>query len=380
MFLKEFEGRELFRKYGVPVARGVLVRDESDIEDSVASFLKEIGDDDEVVVKAQLLSGKRGKRGGIVFAAPDEVAGKVREFLESAIGDEIVEEVLVQEKIKIQSELYVSVVVDRFLRKPMFVFSEEGGMDIEELANEYPEKILQMPIDVGVRGSEAKSFLKDFFDEMSVLEGDSRDHLVEICCELLEVLYKEDAILVEINPLILKADGSLVAVDSKTIIDNNALARHSEFDHESVRGQTALELKAHEHDLAYVELDGDVAIIGNGAGLVMATLDAVEAYGGKPANFCDVGGGASAEKVAQALNIVLEKDGVRKLFLNIFGGITHCDEVAKGIVEALSTMDNAPDVVIRIVGTNDKEAHAILKRAGFKIYLSFEEAAEEAAQ
>ncbi len=379
MFLKEFEGRELFRRYGVPVARGILVRRDDDIDEKLAEFLEETGAS-EVVVKAQLLSGKRGKRGGIVFANRDEAGQKARDFLGSKIGDEVVEEVFIQEKVEIRTELYLSVLVDRFLRQPMIVFSEEGGMDIEELAQDHPEKILQVPVEVGVRGDDAKVVLKKFFDEQNVLEEDSREHLVEVCSELLEVLYKEEAILVEVNPLILKPDGALVAVDSKTVIDNNALPRHPELDHESVRGQTELERKARAHDLAYVELEGDTAVVGNGAGLVMATLDAVEAYGGKPANFCDVGGGASAEKVAQAVKIVLQKEGGRKLFLNIFGGITHCDEVAKGIVEAMADVEGVPDMVIRMVGTNDQEAHAILKEAGYDVFLSFEEAAEKVAQ
>ncbi|MCA9374319.1 ADP-forming succinate--CoA ligase subunit beta [Candidatus Peregrinibacteria bacterium] len=379
MFLKEFEGRELFRKYGVPVARGVLVQREDDIDEKVAEFLEETGAN-EVVVKAQLLSGKRGKRGGIVFANRDEAGQKARDFLGSMIGDEVVEEVFIQEKIEIQSELYVSVLVDRLWRMPMVVFSEEGGMNIEELASEHPEKILSRAVAVGVRGDNAAKFLMDFFKQHEVLDDASRKQLVEICVELLEVLYKEEATLVEVNPLILKPDGKLVAVDAKTIIDNNALARHPEFDHESVQGQTVLELKAREHDLAYVELDGDIAVIGNGAGLVMATLDAVDFYGGKPANFCDIGGGASAEKVQQAMEIVLQKKGVRKLFINIFGGITHCDEVAEGILAAINGMDGSIDMVIRMVGTNDRKAQTLLKEAGYDFYLSFEDAAQRVAQ
>lgn len=379
MFLKEYEGRELFRKYGVPVARSVLVRDDAEIDEKVGAFLDEIGDE-EVVVKAQLLSGKRGKRGGIVFAGRDEATEKVRAFLGSKIGNEVIEEVLVQEKIEIQSELYVSVLVDRIWRMPMVVFSEEGGMNIEELASDQPEKILSRAVDVGVRGEEASKLLMDFFKQHEVLDDAFRKQLVEICVELLEVLYKEEATLVEVNPLILKPDGKLVAVDAKTIIDNNALARHPEFDHESVQGQTALELKAREHDLAYVELDGDIAVIGNGAGLVMATLDAVDFYGGKPANFCDIGGGASAEKVQQAMEIVLQKKGVRKLFINIFGGITHCDEVAEGILTAINEMNGSIDMVIRMVGTNDRKAQSLLKEAGYDFYLSFEDAAQRVAQ
>lgn len=211
------------------------------------------------------------------------------------------------------------------------------------------------------------------------MEEGVRDSLVDVAGKLVDLLYDDEALLVEINPLVLTTGGDVVALDAKAIIDNNALPRHSEFNFGSVRGYSELELKAREHDLAYVELDGDIAVIGNGAGLVMATLDAVDSYGGKPANFCDVGGGASAEAVRAALDIVLRKKGVRALFINVFGGITHCDEVAEGIARAAKELDLKIPLVIRMVGTNEEKAHEILREAGFEVFPSFEKAAAKVA-
>jgi len=364
MFLKEFEGRTLFQKYGIPVAKGVLVSP-GNFQENLRAFVDREEDISEFVLKAQLLSGKRGKRGAIVFSSRDELFEKVEALFEEVFDGEKVEEILVQEKLSIQRELYLSVTIDRFLRKPVLVFSESGGMEIEEVATKAPEKVKEVVFD------------GEAFDEG---EFSSSPDVIPIGKKLHELLQKEEAILAEINPLILTADNDLIAVDAKVTIDNNALSRHPSFEHKDIRGYSSLELQAREYGLSYVELQGDIAVIGNGAGLVMATLDALDGYGGKPANFCDIGGGASAELVQQAMRIVLQKHEVRSLFMNVFGGITHCDEVARGIIEFVREEKVKIPLVIRMVGTNEEEANKILEAAGFHVFHSFEEAAKSAVE
>jgi len=281
------------------------------------------------------------------------------------INDEEVEEILIQEKIGIEKEYYLSVTIDRFLRRPVVIFSEEGGMEIEEIAEKFPGKVSVIDCEDESCADAVKNILP------KEIQG--------IANNLYELFIREDAVMAEINPLVVTKDGELLAIDSKIIIDNNAISRHPVFSHKDVSGYCELELKAQEVGLSYVELNGDIAVIGNGAGLVMATLDEVESFGGKPANFCDIGGGASAEIVQQAIGIVMQKKSVRALFINVFGGITHCDEVANGIILALVRTGMDFPVVIRLVGTNDVLAKELLTARGFSVQNSFEDACKKAA-
>lgn len=377
MFLKEFEGRALFRKYSLPVAPSVLLNNTTDFREALDAFLDEHPNVAAFVLKAQILSGKRGKGGGILFADRSKVSQEVDQFFGKEVNGHVVREILVQEKVDIQKEFYLSMALDRSRACLIAIFSEEGGVDIEELAQHSPEKILEVALSEDWEKS--LSLFREALKEHSSLANTVQEKIIEVAEHLYRLCYDEEALLAEINPLILSKDDQLIAADSKVTIDNNALDRHPDYNHRDVRGHSALELEAREYGLAYVELDGNVAIIGNGAGLVMATLDAVDEYGGdhaSPANFCDVGGGASAEMVKKALEIVLQKEGVQALFINVFGGITHCDEVAKGIIDAQKNKKYEIPMVIRMVGTNDEEARKLLNEAGMKAYLSFEEAAK----
>lgn len=380
MFLKEFEGESLFRKFNIPVPRcalfNVVDKKTGNLREKIDEFLGAMPDILEFAVKAQLLRGKRGKSGGISFVSRDDVLSTVGEMLESEFGGEAVEEVLVVEKLDIKREIYLSMAVDRFNGCPVLIFSMEGGIDIEDLAAKSPNKIFKFLIPEINRWDESS------FNDVLLRLIDDHDVAVNIkavALKLFEMLIKEDLILAEINPLILCKDGSLYAADAKLIVDDNAIFRHSDYALMMKREQSALEFMAKEWGLSYVELDGDLAVIGNGAGLVMATLDAVNDYGGKPANFCDIGGGASSEMMEKALDIVLQKKSVKGLLINIFGGITHCDEIARGIVNFFDKKKTKIPMIVRIIGTNDNEAVTLLKKSGIDAFDSFEKAVKKAA-
>lgn len=380
MFLKEFEGRALFRKYDIPVARSVLLNNKADFRKALSSFIDQQKDVNEFVLKAQILSGKRGKAGGILFVDRQELAQKVEYFFSEKVQGEAVNEILVQDKLDIRKELYLAVTIDRSKRCPVVIFSEEGGIDIEDLSQRSPKKILE--ISFGKELRENLSLLGEVLRKKSSLSSIVQKKILDVTGKLFQLCMNEEALLAEINPLVLSVDNQLIAADSKVILDNNALDRHPDFNFRDIRGYSPLELEARKYGLSYVELDGNIAIIGNGAGLVMATLDAVDEYGGShsgPANFCDVGGGASAKMVCKAVEIVLKKKGVNALFINVFGGITHCDEVAKGIIDGMNAQKSQLPIVVRIIGTNDEKARELLDEAGIKTYLSFEEAAKKAA-
>ena len=362
MFLKEHEGEALFRKYNIPVARGVLVNAEN-FREILDDFLRAASDCVEFVVKAQVLSGKRGLGGGVLFVKRDALLGSVEGFFGKEINGEKVKEIIVQEKLEIAEELYFGITIDRYSRKCLLIFSGKGGMEIEEIAKETPDEIVEIPCE------EDGSF------DYSKLQEKLRPGLSQIAKDLHVLFVGEDATLAEINPLVLTTDGSLIAADSKIIIDDNALYKHLELEKNIGRDTSDLEAEASENGLAYVELGGDIAVIGNGAGLVMASLDTVSEYGGMPANFCDIGGGATSDMMEKAVSIVLRKESVKALFINIFGGITQCDEVAAGIL-AFKGNIKVP-IVVRMVGTNFEKGHAMLKDAGMDAYESFEEAVKK---
>lgn len=357
MRLKEWEGKRLFKDYQIPISEGYLVKKATD---AATDF------EGEKVVKAQVLSGKRGKSGGIKFATADKIREVVAEMLKQKIQGFPVEEVLVEEKLEVAQEYYLALTVDRGEKSFSLLFSEAGGMDIEETAAAAPERIVR----IALHESEFHSAKVDKALDKAVAEGFLKSQIVSLAEKMFRLAQEKDAVLVEINPLILTATDDLLAGDSKIVIDDNALFRQKGFKVEG--GLSAREAKARKAALAYVELDGDTAVIGNGAGLVMATLDMVSSSGGRPACFLDIGGGASSEKMAAALKIALGQKSVKRVLINIFGGITRCDEVAEGMVAALAKVDLP--TVVRMTGTNAAAGRKILEKAGMKSFEGMEEA------
>jgi succinyl-CoA synthetase beta subunit len=359
----EYQAKELFAKHDVPVTLGVVVENAEDAGDAA----RRLGG--RVVVKAQVKAGGRGKAGGVKLAeGPDEAVARARDILGMEIKGHTVHRVLVAPTADIKAEYYFSYLVDRSARRYLCIASTSGGVEIEVVAHENPEAVAQIPIDplVGVDEAKAREIV-----ETTGFPAELTDQAVDMVQKLWTVFVDEDASLVEVNPLVLLGDGSLEALDGKVTLDENAAFRH--VDHAVFEDRAAadpLEAKAKAKNLNYVKLDGSVGIIGNGAGLVMSTLDVVayagEAHGGvKPANFLDIGGGASAEVMANGLDIILGDEQVKSVFVNVFGGITACDEVATGIVTALDILGDSATkpLVVRLDGNNVEEGREILNAA-----------------
>jgi len=370
--LFEYQARDMFEKHGVPVLGGVVATTPEEARAGAEQLLG--GQDGVVVVKAQVKTGGRGKAGGVKLArSADEAAEKAGEILGMDIKGHTVHRVMIAAGAKIAQEFYFSLLLDRAERRYLAMASVEGGMEIEQLAVERPEALARVAVDPRTGIDQAKA------DEIVAAAGFPEKTSPEIAAKVADVLQKlwavydhEDATLVEVNPLVLTEDGEIVALDGKVTLDTNADFRHP--DHAGLEDAAAadpLEAKAKEADLNYVKLDGEVGIIGNGAGLVMSTLDVVayagEKHGGvKPANFLDIGGGASAEIMAAGLHIILTDPQVKSVFVNVFGGITACDAVANGIVHALEILgdeENKP-LVVRLDGNNVEEGRRILAEAG----------------
>lgn len=376
MKLFEYEAKSMLSKYGIPTPKGALANSPTRAEEIAAQLSAPC------VVKAQVLVAGRGKAGGILFAnSPSEARQAAEKLLNMQIKDIKVQTVLVEEKVQIKRELYFGVTVDRSNRSYVAIASSAGGIDIEEVAFTAPEKIIKFFINPfqGFRSYHARQIARKLG-----YAGRQMMKLAAIFQRLYQAAMDYDAELLEMNPLVETGEGNFVAVDTRLIVDDNALYRHPELKkrlaEKSARKLTPQELQAQKAGLAYVKLDGNIGIIGNGAGLVMATLDVIQLYGGRPANFLDVGGGASAEKMAAALNIVLSDPNVKTVFINILGGITRCDVVAKGILEARSRVDFTKPLVIRLVGTNEKEGRQILTEAGIHVLDSMEEAARKTVE
>ncbi len=364
MDLYEYQARDVFDRHGVPVLGAVV----AETPEEARAAAERLGGGT-VVVKAQVKTGGRGKAGGVKLArSPQEAADRAREILGMDIKGHTVRRVMVAAGASIAAEYYVSILLDRANRSYLAMASVEGGMEIEQLAVERPEALARVPVDprTGIDAAKAAEIVAaaGFADDVA-------PQVAQVLQQLWTVYREEDATLVEVNPLVRTADGAIVALDGKVSLDDNASFRHA--DHAALADVTAtdaLELKAAEHDLNYVKLDGEVGIIGNGAGLVMSTLDVVayagERYGGvKPANFLDIGGGASAEVMAAGLDVVLGDPQVRCVFVNVFGGITACDAVANGIVHALEMLGDAATkpLVVRLDGNNVAEGRRILTEA-----------------
>src|SRR5690242_5579281 len=371
MKLFEYESKSLAQNLGINTPRGGL----ASTPDEARDIHKRIGG--EVVIKAQVLVAGRGKAGGIKFGSkPEETRDRASEILSMTIKGEKVKKVLIEQKLNIKKELFGSIVLDRANKCQTVLASDQGGIDIEDVAKQSPEKILHHRIDpvFGMRGYDARQVgLKLGYT------GQRLNSLTDLLSNLYRLSVIYDAELVESNPLVETNEGKFVTADLRLIVDDNSLFRHPEFQErvkEVSSEVTPLEAKARENGLAFVELDGDIGIMGNGAGLVMATLDMVNHYGGKPANFCDVGGGANAEHVATALQIIQGNQKVNRIFVNILAGITRCDEVAKGIVDVKKVVGLKKPLVVRMQGTNFEEGKKILNSIGITTLEKMDEAAQ----
>jgi succinyl-CoA synthetase beta subunit len=361
--LYEYQARDLFEKHGVPVLRGIV----ADTPDEVRAASETLGG--VTVVKAQVKVGGRGKAGGVKVAkTPDDAYAAAQSILGLDIKGHVVKRVMVAEGADIKQEFYFSVLLDRANRSYLSLSSYEGGMEIEQLAEERPDALARVEVDPGTGVTLEKA------KEIAVaakFPAELVDKVAPVFVKLYEVYTGEDATLVEVNPLVLTGAGDIVALDGKVSLDDNAAFRHPE--HEALvdaSSEDPLEAKAKANDLNYVKLDGEVGIIGNGAGLVMSTLDVVayagEAHGGvKPANFLDIGGGASAEIMAAGLDVILGDPQVKSVFVNVFGGITSCVAVANGIVAALGILGDTATkpLVVRLDGNQVEEGRAILTAA-----------------
>ena len=373
MDLYEHQGKEIFARYGIPLPEGAVAEAPEQAREATERF------GGRSVVKVQVQVGGRGKGGGIVLAqSPQEAEDAARRMLDEGFRGMPVTRVLVEQQVDIEEEFYAAILVDRGTRRYLGMVSSQGGMDIEEIARDHPAALRRAQIDplLGMRSFQAR-WLAGGLPERA------RKEAAEILTKLYEILTREDAMLVEVNPLVLLADGRVVALDAKVTVDDNALYRHEDLG--ALRGSFAVdptESKARERGLQYVKLEGSVGIIGNGAGLVMSTLDLVDRAGGKAANFLDVGGGADADLMATSLEVILSDPEVRSVLVNIFGGITRCDLVAQGILEALGRVDAKVPIVVRLDGTNAEEGRRMLADSNNDRIVSattMQEAAERAA-
>ncbi|WP_026374268.1 ADP-forming succinate--CoA ligase subunit beta [Agrococcus lahaulensis] len=384
MDLYEYQARDLFEQHGVPVLRGIT----ADTPEEAQAAAAELGGG-VVVVKAQVKTGGRGKAGGVKLAkSPEEAKAAAEAILGLDIKGHTVHRVMVAEGAAIKEEYYFSVLLDRANRSYLAMCSYEGGMEIEQLAEERPEALAKVEIDpaTGIDQAKAEEIVRAAsFPEELVAK------VAPVIVKLYGVFTGEDATLVEVNPLVLTEAGDVIALDGKITLDENAAFRHEAHAELEDKAETnPLEAKAKEADLNYVKLDGQVGIIGNGAGLVMSTLDVVayagERHGGvKPANFLDIGGGASAQVMAAGLDVILNDEDVKSVFVNVFGGITACDEVANGIVKALEILGDeaSKPLVVRLDGNNVEEGRRILADANHPlvtVVATMDEAADKAAE
>jgi succinyl-CoA synthetase beta subunit len=371
MKLHEYQSKQLFSKYGVPIPRGRVAMTAHEAK----SIARELGGP--VVIKAQVLVGGRGKAGGIRLAhTPEEVEEAATQVLGMRIKGLPVRKVLVDEAAEIRSEIYLGVTNDRAVRCPVLMASAEGGIDIEEVARTQPDKIVRVCIDplLGLREHQAR-----FLAVAIELHREHWRDFISIACGLYQAFKTSDATLAEINPLVITGDDRLLALDGKMVLDDNALFRHSDLaEMRDIDEEETIEREARRFGLSYVKLEGTIGCMVNGAGLAMATMDVIKLFGGEPANFLDIGGGAGADKVAAALQLILKDPNVKVVMFNIFGGITRCDEVAKGILTALDQTKTDLPMVARLVGTNEEDGRRILAEADMVTATSLADAAEKA--
>jgi len=369
--LHEYQSKAIFARYGIPIPNGTVVENAEQARQAAAGIGKK------VVIKAQVLVGGRGKAGGVKLAAtPDEAEHVADSILAMHIKDLPVRKVLVDEAINIAREIYLGVVVDRAARRATMMASSAGGVEIEEVARTTPEKIVRVSVDpaFGLLDYQAREIAFAIGMDKSLV----RD-FTAIATGLYRAFIDTDASLAEINPLVVTAENKLIAADGKIVLDDNALYRHPDLEQlRDIDEETLSEKQARKAGLSYVKLDGDIGCMVNGAGLAMATMDVIKFYGGEPANFLDIGGGAKADKVKAALEIILSDPNVKAVLFNIFGGITRGDEVARGIVDGLKEIKTNVPMVVRIVGTNAEEGRRILANANMITAETLEEGAQKA--
>ncbi len=368
MKIHEYQGKELFRKYGVPTPRGILANTPEEAEKAAKELATPV-----VVVKAQIHAGGRGKGGGVKLAkSPAEAQSLARQMLgmklktiQTGPEGQTVNKVYIEEGLAIGQELYLGVTLDRGTSRITFMASREGGVEIEEVAAHSPEKILREAVDP-VAGFQDFQGRKLAFG--LGLSGPTVNKFVQFCSGLYKMYTETDASLVEINPLVILKDGGVVALDAKVDFDENALYRHKDLAaYRDVAEEEPRETQAKEHDLAYIALDGNIGCMVNGAGLAMATMDTIKLVGGTPANFLDVGGGASKEKVTAAFKLILADPAVKAVLVNIFGGIMKCDVIAEGIIAAAKEVQLKVPLVVRLEGTNVEKGKELLRTSGLAI-------------
>jgi len=355
--LYEYQGKELFAKYGIPVSEGRLAT----TPEEARSAADALGGT--VVVKAQVLTGGRGKAGGIKLATtPDEAEERAREILGMDIRGHVVGKVWIERASEIEREYYLSIAFDRSAKKPLFMFTTQGGVDIEGVASSNPDALVRLHVDplVGFQPWHGRRLVYG----TGVEDPSERKQVAAIAAKLYEAFTGCEAMLTEINPLIVTPEGEVRALDAKFTVDDSALFRHPDLaELRDADAADPLEALAREKSVTYVKLDGDVGVLGNGAGLTMATVDVVSFVGGRAADFCDLGGGGDAEGVVDALEVITRDPQVRSIFFNIFGGITRCDEVARGILQALEQMGIEHPIVVRLDGTNAEVGRRLLREA-----------------
>lgn len=371
MKLHEYQSKLIFAEHGVPIPRGRVAASAS----KVKSIAEELGS--RVVVKSQVLTGGRGKAGGIRLAhTPVEAEEVATKMLGMKIKDLPVRKVLVDEGVNIKTEIYLGVTNDRSARCPVFIISAEGGVEIEEVARKTPEKIIRLHIDpmMGLRHYQAR-----YLAQMIELPRELWSVFYTIAYGLYQSYIECDATLAEINPLVITADDRLLALDGKMVLDDNALFQHPQLEEmRDLDEEQPEERQARMYGLSYVKLGGNIGCMVNGAGLAMATMDVIKLHGGAPANFLDIGGGAGSEKVAAALRIILSDTNVKAVLFNVFGGITRCDEVARGIISAMKDIDTEIPMIVRLVGTNEEAGRLILANEKMNVATSLFDAAQQA--
>jgi len=358
MKIHEYQAKEIFGKFGMPIPKGETVASPDEARNIAVRYEKP------VMVKAQVHVGGRGKAGGIKYCKePDDAFFAAQEILGMDIKGLIVKKVLVTEAVDIKHEAYVGIILDRASKKNVFMVSPAGGIDIEQVAAETPEKIMKYAVDplMGLRQFEALKLARFVYPDIKI----ARKAAV-ILRKLYSAFIHSDASLAEINPLVLDAEDNLIALDAKVNLDDNGLFKHPEIEeYRDLDAEDPAEMEAKRNDLSFVKLEGNIGCCVNGAGLAMATMDLVKYFGGQPANFLDIGGSSSPDKVVAAMRIILDDPNVGVILFNIFGGITRCDDVANGIVAAVEKLNPRVPIVVRLTGTNEEKGNEILRSLNF---------------
>ena len=371
MNLHEYQAREILERFGIPFPRGAVATTPQEVK----AIAESLGGP--VMVKAQVHTGGRGKAGGVKLAkTPAEAAAHASRIIGMTINGLPVQKVFVVPAAEIASESYLGVIVDRAAQRPVVMGSAAGGMDIEDVAARTPERILRVPVDprYGLLPHQATALGFAFYDDLAQVRA-----AAEIAQQLYTAFYAVGASLAEINPLVTTPDGRVLALDAKLVVDDNELMRHPEIAAlRDLSAEAPSEQQARDHGLSFIRLAGSVGCCVNGAGLAMATMDLVKFYGGEPANFLDIGGSSNPEKVVAALQIITGDPQVKAILFNIFGGITRCDDVATGIVQATQRFPLTVPLVIRLTGTNEAEAIAILTKSGFSAVTDMDDAVQRA--